>query len=264
MSEQALNEDDLRPDGLPNAVDGDRDVRVEDNKGGDVKGVEADDKTEDKPLTEDRLTAVLENLVAKREEGEKPKEYTQDEIDQLLQVYKPSDKLVTDLRAEDPKVAIAAIKELVGGVIKQANTMADLRIQQIVADLREKEMAPLQRYYQEEAARREEEKFYSKNDDLKPYELVVNAVTAKMEQSGKKFDSKEKAFDEIARLSREAIKSMGITPKGATGKLASRTSSQGGSRMSTLSSGSGGRVAGGGDDNGKKRNPVMAIFDDSE
>jgi len=265
QNENAVGEEELRPDGLPNAVDGEQDVRADDGvKGADDKVV--DDKVDDKPTTEERITAVLETLVSKRDDSttDKPKEYTQDEIDQLLQVYKPSEKLITDLRAEDPKIAVGAIKELVAGVIKQANTMADLRIQQIVGDLREKELTPLQRYYQEAAAAREEQTFYSKNEDLKPYELIVNAVTEKLERSGKTFDDKQKAFDEIARVSRDAIKSMGITPKKGASGSAGRTSSSSGSRMSTLSSGSGGRVAGGGSGAEDKRRTGMAIFDDSE
>ncbi len=261
---KVVDEDDLRPDGLPNAVDGERDIRAEAPAGDKGVGDKVGEGEPPKPVTEERLTEVLEALVTRREdEPAKPKEYTPEEIDQLLQVYKPSEKLIIDLRAEDPKVALAAIKELVGGVIKQANTMADLRIQQIVGDLREKELTPLQRYYQEAAAQREEATFYGKHDDLKPYELIVNAVSEKLEASGKKFDSKEKLFDEIARVSREAIKSMGITPKKGANGSAVRPSPQGGSRMSALSSGSGGRVAGGGTVEDKRR-PGMAIFDETE
>jgi len=266
QNEHVVGEEDLRPDGLPNTVEGEQDVKAGDTgKGADDKGGEGDKGTE-KPVTEDRLAEVLETLVAKRDEKQPEKQYTPEEIDQLLQVYKPSEKLITDLRAEDPKVALAAIKELTAGVIKQANTMADLRIQQIVGDLREKELTPLQRYYQEAAAQREEQAFYTKNDDLKPYELIVNAVTAKIEASGKQFDSKEKVFDEIARVSREAIKSMGITPKKGANGSAGRTSSSSGSRMSALSSGSGGRAAGGGGAGGNSadRKPGMAVFDADE
>jgi hypothetical protein len=273
MSEQneengGLSEETLRPDGLPNAVEKEDGEDSVDAKGADDKGGEGDDKADDKPITEERLTAVLETLVAKRDEGtkEKPKEYTQEEIDDLLQVYKPSEKLITDLRAEDPKVALAAIKELTSGVIKQANTMADIRIQQIVSELREKELTPLQAHYQEEAARRAEDAFYAKNEDLKPYEIVVNAVTAQIEQSGKKFDSKKQVFEEIARVSREAIKSMGITPKKGANGSAGRASSSGGSRMSALSSGSGGRAAGAGATGNKNENRKvgMAVFDSEE
>jgi hypothetical protein len=270
MSEQneEVKVDDLRPDGMPNAVEGERDVRADDgagDKGGD-KG--ADDKGEEKPVTEERLTQVLETLVTgmadKGSKGEQTKELSQEEIETLLNVYKPTEKLVDDLAHEDKKIRLAAIKELVSGVVKQSNTMADARIQQLIGEMREKEITPLQKYYEEVAARREEETFYAKNDDLKPYELIVNAVSAKLEAAGKKFDDKGKLFDEIARVSREAIKSMGITPKkGATGS-ASRVSSNGGSRMSALSGGSGGRAAGGSSGGSDNRRPGMAIFDDKE
>ena len=267
MSEQneehKVDETELRPDGMPNAIDktGDEHAGGPNGKVGDDKG----GQVEDKPVTEERLTQVLETLVSgiadKGEKSEQQKELSQEEIEQLLNVYKPTEKLVDDLAHEDKKVRLAAIKELVSGVVKQSNTMADARVQQLIGEMREKEIVPLQRYYEEVAARREEETFYAKNDDLKPYELIVNSVSAKLEAAGKKFDSKDKLFDEIARVSREAIKSMGITPKGATGKQASRASSNGGSRMSALSGGSGGRVAGGGTTGEKDRKPGMAIFD---
>lgn len=266
MSEQneehKVDESDLRPDGLPNAVEGGEKVGA--TEVGD-KTVDDKPKVEDaKPVTEERLTSVLETLISgitdkKSGEVTTQPELTQDQIDELLQVWKPGEKLITDLRAEDPKVALAAIKEMHAGIVRQANTMADARIQQLLGELREKEITPLQQYYQEVAARREEETFYSKNDDLKPYELIVNAVSAKLEAAGKKFDSKDKFFDEIARVSREAIKSMGINPKGANGST-TRTSPKGGSRMSALSGGSGGRVAGGTSTEDKRR-VGMAIFD---
>lgn len=218
-------------------------------------------------MSEEKFAEILSTVVGSREgarQEEKEPELTKEQVEKLLNVYKVDEKTLVDMLGEDRKVGATTLQKVIDAVVLQANTMADARIQQVLNKLHEERLAPLERFYQEAQANRETESFYTKNPELKPYEFVVDGVSAKLDAANFK-GSKEQFLAEIARTSHEVLKAMGVTvKKGANGNNANRVSSGGGSRMSSLSTGSGQRSAGGGGDGQKNRKPGMAIFDDQE
>lgn len=222
---------------------------------GEGEGKEEPEKPAASPsLTPEAFKSVLEEVIEASKPVEKPaeKQYTQEEINKLLNVWEPSDELLGKLRSEDTKVAKAALAELRDGLMKQSNTMSEARFQQALKDVVEKEIAPLREFYSQQQAEAVSKSFYSKHKDLEPYELVVDAVTAKLEASGFKAKSQDAVFDEIAKNAREVLKQMNVKLQPAK-KAAT-------SKMATLSNGS----QMGGNAGAPKRKPDMAIFDEVE
>lgn len=212
-------------------------------------------------LTKDDISAILkEVLPAATQPSSQHREpsLTQEEYDRIFNVWQPNTELLEQLRSEDKPTALKALAALRDGLIKQASTIAEARLQNLVKEMREKELAPLSAFYQEQQNIALEREFFAEHKDLEPFKEVVDAVSAKVFSDGKKY-SKTEAFNMAASASREVVKRM-LAASG--GKLPNGSSSGGtGRRMSTLTSGGqGGGSKGGGQ---PARKPGMAIFDDT-
>jgi hypothetical protein len=258
----------LSPDGGEGggADDGDdgQQARIAgDNEEGnlDEKVDEGDDEDKEKPdtgLTKDDITDILSRVMPageSRAPHEPPRQYTQDEIDKMLNVWKPDASFLRKMGFTEPTAEqLTALNELRDNLIRQANTMSEARIQQLFSE-RQKEIDEVRGYISEQRAQAATSAFFTKNPELKPYEEIVDAVSAKLEAGGFKASSQDKVFEEISKNTNEVLKRMNI-------KLEKKTPNRGTSRMATLAGG--GHGGGGGDKGGAKRKLGMEIFDETD
>lgn len=235
-----------------------------DGQGGGGEGVEGGEGDEGDPkptgLTKDDITSILSTVINHREEAprkEPEKQYTQAEIDTLLNVWKPDTAFLKKLGFENPTAdQLAAVHEMRDHLIRQANTMSEARVQQLLSKYEER-LTELGSYVNEQRAAADVAAFYTTNPELKPYEEIVEAVSSKLESSGFKANTKKEVFAEIAKSTKEVLKRMNVKvdekKPGSSGQRA-------GSRMATLAGGgSGGGGKGGGGRPARKEG--MSIFD---
>jgi hypothetical protein len=233
----------------------------DDDEGGDGEGGD-DDAGKAKTatgLTKDDITDILSRVMpsgGERETKQLDRQYTQDEIDKMLNVWKPDAGFLRKMGFAEPTAEqLSAIHELRDNLIRQANTMSEARIQQLFSE-RQKEIDEVRGYISEQRAQAATNAFFAKNPELKPYEEIVDAVSAKLDASGFKAPSQDKVFEEIARNTTEVLKRMNVKVEKKGGKPA-------GSRMAQLAGGGqGGGEAGG--KGGGKRKVGMEIFDETD
>ena len=122
---------------------------------------------------------------------------TKEEAAKLLNVWNPDDAWYASYDNLDTrKDAIASMRD---GLIRQADTIAQLRMQEEFAKLRE-EYAPKMSLIEEQTNRQREERFHGtypqlKNPGLQP---LISAVTENLVKEGKTFTSESEMFKAVA------------------------------------------------------------------
>lgn len=182
---------------------------------------------------------------------------SEEQLEQMFNVWKPSPEFIAQLRNESPEIALKALVQLRDGMMRQAMSMAEFRVKQLIDSVRQEitgQITPLSEYVSEARANAFRDDFFEQNPDLEPYEQLVDAVAARLYQSGgQEFlkltrDQRMKLFaDESKKLVQELL-AKGGNPA-ASGGNGGKTGTQPGTRrMSTLTSGGqpGSRGAGGG------------------
>jgi hypothetical protein len=235
-------------------------------EGDDKGGGDGDENKSKTNLTKDDITDILSRVMPAgevREERQPAKQYTQEEIDQLLNVWKPDASFVRKLTgAENPTAEqLAAVHEMRDHLIRQANTMSEARFQQVLGEYKA-QLDELSGFVSEQRAQANTERFYNQYSELKPYEEIVDAVSAKLNASGFKAANLDKVFEEIAKSTTEVLKRMNIKVEKKKGGGAG-TGGNGKSRMSQLTGGGQGGGGGGGKGQGTRK-PGMEIFDSEE
>jgi hypothetical protein len=245
-------------------LEGNEEQGGEGGEGGDEEGEggEGEGEKPDKPatgLTKDDITDILSRVMpsgGERETRQPDRQYTQDEIDKMLNVWKPDASFLRKMGFAEPTAEqLSAINELRDNLVRQANTMSEARIQQLFTE-RQKEIDEVRGYIYEQRAQAATSAFFAKNPELKPYEEIVDAVSAKLDASGFKAPSQDKVFEEIARNTTEVLKRMNVKVEKKGGKPT-------GNRMAQLAGGGQGGGDGGGKGGGKRK-PGMEIFDESD
>ena len=135
-----------------------------DDEGGDEDGDEGKDGDGKTGLTKDDITDILSRVIpaADDKRGEPEKKYTPDEIEKLLNVWKPDTSFLKKLGFENPTAEqLSAVHEMRDNLIKQANTMSEARIQQLLAE-KLAVVEELQGFVSEQRAAATEKAFYEK------------------------------------------------------------------------------------------------------
>jgi hypothetical protein len=227
-------------------------------------------------ITEEALTRILQEVIpaarasaAPVQSQQEAPQLTVEQYEQLFNVWKPSTDLNARLRSDDPTVANKAIIEMRDGLIKQASTIAEARIQSLLKEQGDRfagQLTPLQAFYQEQQNRALETEFFEAHKDLEPYAEIVDAVTAKIFSDGKQH-TKAEAFKMAADASRSVVKKMlGAAGAGAANSAnngsQSLTNGAGARRMANLSGGgqTGSRAGG----SAPARKAGMNVFDEAE
>src|ERR1043165_1990693 len=168
---------------------------------------------------------------------------TQEQFDKMFNVFKADETLVKRLTSEVPAERIQAITDLRDGLIKQAMTMAEYRVKQHLDHLVSERIIPIQSYVSERQAADFHSEFYEKNPDLKPYELIVDAVSTKLTQKGFTAATRDEVIKRFATGAGAAVKAMTGQPTTATAGGGAGNGAPGGGKpsgkhqMSTLTAG---------------------------
>ena len=122
---------------------------------------------------------------------------TKEEAAKLLNVWSPDDSWYASYdNLETRKVAIEQMRD---GLIRQADTINQLRMQEELAKLRE-EYAPKMSLIEEQSTKQREDRFHTsfpqlKNPGLQP---LISAVTENLVKEGKTFTSEGEMFKAVA------------------------------------------------------------------
>src|SRR5215831_4266600 len=169
------------------------------------------------------------------------RQYTQAELEQMFNVWKPSDELVGRILAggED---AVKAMVEMRDGLSKQFGTLLQYSLELAKNEIAD-QMSPALAFASESAAARDRDEFFTEHPDLKPYERLTQTVFNSLKAEGYQADTKAEAYKTLADRTRELLPTgangAGTAPSGG----ARTTTTQTGKRPAQLSSGS---QAGGG------------------
>jgi hypothetical protein len=212
--------------------------------GGDDGGGDAGKGGEPKPtgLTKEDITAILSEVGVGKvaaSPGEGEKSYTTEELEQMFNFWKADPEFLGQLGLTEKTDAAKAFHRMRDGLAKQILTMADHRVNQLLGDLRTKDLGPMQAFVEEIRATKARDEFFDGNKDLQPYEEIVDAVALKIDQSGFK-GTKKQMQDEIAKSAREVIKRFqAVKPgEGANGQKRSKMSTLTGGGQSGVNTGS--------------------------
>jgi hypothetical protein len=226
----------------PKPEDGGLDKGGQEDKSGEEGKSEQQrqDKPEIKTLTADEIDQRIKDAT---KPPEKQKEYTPEELDKIFKVWKPSDDFLTQIRSEDPAVAVKAITDMRDGLLEQFSTI-QLHERALLLEQIRKEFSPVQSFAKEQAAKKEKDEFFKSNEDLKGQEELVNVVYKAMVQEGYKATDIAQARKDLAERVRKLVPNLSGTQQGN----GSNNNNNSTSKPASLSSGS---QAGGGSGGGK-------------
>ena len=221
-------------------------------------------------LTKEDITEILksagvgERPAAAVDSGAKREPPSEAELEKMFNVWKPSPELIAQLRSEKPEDAIAALTLIRDGLLKQAMTMAEYRVQQLLTKLHDEQLAPLQTYVSEAQANSFRNDFFEKYPDLTKYESLVDAVAAKLQQAGFQGKSRDEVMKKFADETKAVVKTLLGAGSGNGAATGTETGAAKGKRqMSTLTGG--GQGTGGGKGtrgDGAKGPPGIEVFSD--
>lgn len=147
--------------------------------------------------TAEQIAEQVASRLAPPQQGQQPKQYTREELDQMFNVYQPQADLITAIREGDEAGAIQAIATLRDGLIKQANTLAQYQMT-ILRDELLQQVAPALQSVAMQHARQQEEAFYTANPDLNQRRELVKTVYAAMRNEGTRFSTPQEASKALA------------------------------------------------------------------
>lgn len=126
------------------------------------------------------------------------KPLTPEEAKKLLNVWEPNDAWYA--KYDNLETRKAAIAEQRDALIRQADTVAQIRMQQMREELM-KEFTPLRESFQRQEVQARQERFGVAWPALAKVEMapIVSAVTQGLVQEGKTFANEKAAFDEVAK-----------------------------------------------------------------
>lgn len=167
------------------------------------------------------------------------KVYTPEEIAKLTNAYTASPELVENILAGG-EAGLAAVNELLEGVVKHATTVAWLQ-SQLLAKQTEERFSPALTGYQREQTKRLEKEFFGQYPTLAGKESLLKAVRLSlMEENAFEGKTQEQAFKLLADRAQEFLGATGAVkqPVEATPQMASL--SRGSQHGAAAPSGAGG------------------------
>lgn len=217
-------------------------------------------------LTEELLSRMGENIakaIQPQPAAEKPPTMSQEEFDQMFNIYRPNKEVWAAIRGEDEGAALQALTTMLHGSAKQATTIASHLIQNELAQLKQI-LQPALAMAEERTQTTLKEEFFKAHPDLKGLEPILVLIRDKMIASGRRFKTKEEAFKAVAEEAKAQVAAIpGLRQNGAAaggapaGQPAGQTA-----RMPSLSGGKGQAGAGdaSGSTGGAKTSTAKKIF----
>ena len=193
---------------------------------------------------------MLRTLVRETADAVKPQapppQMSMDEFNRVMNVFQATPEVAQKLGLA-PEAA-QTLNEVLQAVARQAVTMAEYRIRDIESGLRKHydgQLTPLQQHYQAQQEQQYRSEFLASNKDLVGWEPLLEATYAQLKAEGKRFETKEQAYKEIADRARAVIKKLPNSGNAQNGETAATTTPTNGRRMSTLTGGGQGGAGGG-------------------
>jgi hypothetical protein len=189
------------------------------------------------------------------------------ELQKMLNVYVP-DKAVLQriLRNESEDDAVAALNEMLSGVVRQATTTSWYQSQLLQRQLADR-MSPIETFYQQQQQEREQKEFFKSYGDLEPFVELLPAVQDAVDKAGmweKVGKDKKKYFEAVAKTAENWIQKANPSFKLGAGSAVAGTASGGSTvasgapKMAQLSAG--GTSGAGGQAGGEPPNILKQIF----
>jgi len=186
-------------------------------------------------LTEDTIKALVGSLPGPPALAAAPqpeRQMTQEELDKAMNVFRVTPQHMKALGLSEE--AAEYMNEIVTGAVRQAVTMAMLAQRKLQTDL-EGRLTPLQKYMNEANEQKLRAEFFSKHEDLKDVETLVEAVYSRLSTSGVQFKTKDEAFKAIADQTRQLLAK--LRPVGQGGGGDGGTATKPANKMSTVTTG---------------------------
>jgi len=186
---------------------------------------------------------------------------TQEELDQLFNVYKPAAEHLVALGIEPTPERIKVVGDWLQGASKQAASVASFQLAHVVGQLKQElaqQLGPVMAFYQQQAAEGMKQRFYGKYPNLKGIEPLLLRIKDSFTLQQRKFKTEDEAFKAVADEALATLSSVGVTlgADGANNGGASPQQNQNGLRPSRMPALSGGGQGGAGDGTsiGQKKN----------
>ena len=199
-------------------------------------------KTEPSFPTPDQITASVREGLRQSQTAPPPREYTPQELDQLFNIWQPSQELVNKIVAggED---AIRAFVELRDGLARQFGTLLQYQLEVSRRDMTSR-MDPALKFVAEAAAAKDRETFFEQNPDLKAHELLTQTVFNALKTEGYVAPDVATAYKTLADRTR-ALLPTGGNGSGTTPSGGARTTRTNPTERRPASLSSGGQAGGG-------------------
>ena len=186
-----------------------------------------------------RLTAAYQNAqAAPATPAVAPREYTQEEVDKLLNVFHPTDELLVKL--SDPATMKEGLAELVGGIRKEYNTLLQVQLATMKKQF-DTDYSPVKEAAVTQAAEKAETAFYGAHPDLagEQGKAVVNLVMQALINNGALRDkSPADRAKLLAGEARATLKKLGVSGGGSSTTQPTQQSSSSRRTPAALSNGS--------------------------
>lgn len=198
-----------------------------------------------KALATEFGTVLRDTLGQQQQKQEPEKPLTPEEAKKLLNFFEIDDEFMKDFG--DIEKQKAALEKYRDGVVKQVDTMMQMRLQQELAKVHE-QYNPVVAAWQEQQRVASEERFNSKYSDLAKPELrpLLEAVSTSLTKSGVKYKNEGEAFEALAKGVEAVIQQTNPQFKLSGASAPSSNKQKSSSSLPTTSPGGGGGGGGSG------------------
>ena len=209
--------------------------------------------------------AIPQQSQQQQQTQQQQRQYTQEDFDRVLNVWKPTPTLLKALREGDEQTALVEIANMAAGVNRQSVTMASMMLQDFRDKLME-QLDPYLRYVTQDNETKLWNEFLSApgHEDLKGTEPIIKLIVAEMkaevQRTGKTL-TKEEGFKTLAERTRAMVKQLQLqgSAQAQQGAGGQQQAAQTKSKMPTLSGG-GQTGSGGAGNKPPPKSGAMAVF----
>jgi len=213
-------------------------------------------------LSDEAIQKLAEAVAQNAGQGQQQsqKQMTQEEMDKMFNVFRPSPDLIKALREGDEAAALAAVTQMTHGSVRQALTLAAYQMQQEMSKFRQM-VEPAMQYAYEQQMEKMKTEFFTQHPDLKGYDPILTAIRDRFIAEGRKFKDKGEAFKAVAEEAKKVLSTLpGYKPGEANSGGQGAAGGQQAGAMPSLAGGRGGAGAGDRGSSGGQQTTAKRIF----
>lgn len=207
-------------------------------------------------LSKDAIVAMFQEAVktAVPQQAAPPKQYTEEELRKILNVFSAQDAHLKQLGLEPTPEKVTAFNEVLQAVAKQATSVASFELQAALEALQER-LNPVLQYVQQSQMEGMKQRFFKKHNDLEGLEPIVMTAYQALKARGAKFNGEDEAFKAVAEEARAILSKLPGYNGGTRGNTRSKTEGRQSTPTRKMPSLSSGGQGGAGDSSGKTSGP---------